>query len=204
MAMNYVVMDLEWNQSSTGREKEVSQLPFEIVEIGAVRLNDERKMVDQFSKLVKPQVYHTMHHITGKLIHLQMEQLSSGAPFKEVYSSFADWCGPEPFFCTWGPLDLTELQRNLRFYKLAPLSSGPFAFLDIQKLFSIAFEDSRSRRSLEYAIDFLNIEKDIPFHRAFSDAYYTAKILNASPEEYFPDIHTMFSIFPKPGKRKST
>ena len=46
-------------------------------------------------------------------------------------------------------------------------------------MFSIAFEDGRSRRSLEYGVDFLNITKDIPFHRAFSDAYYTAKVMEA-------------------------
>lgn len=180
--MNYIVMDLEWNQSSSGKENTVPEIPFEIVEIGAVKLNEERKMISEFSKLVKPQVYLTMNHITGKLIHLQMQELESGEPFSEVYNSFSEWCGAEPFFCTWGPLDLTELQRNIRYYNLPELSSGPFAFLDVQKLFSIAFEDAKSRRSLEYAIDFLNIEKDIPFHRAFSDAYYTAKILSKLPE----------------------
>ena len=48
---------------------------------------------------------------------------------------------------------------------------------DVQKLFAIAYEDSKTRRALEYAVDYLGIEKDIPFHRAFSDAYYTAKVL---------------------------
>lgn len=175
-------MDLEWNQSSKGKEDTIPELPFEIIEIGAVKLNENRRMISEFSRLVKPQVYKTMHHITGKLIHLQMQQLESGDSFEEVYTDFAEWFGLEPLFCTWGPLDLTELQRNIRYFKLPDLSTGPFAFLDVQKLFSLAFEDGRSRRSLEYAIDFLNIEKDIPFHRAFSDAYYTAKILAKLPE----------------------
>ena len=50
------------------------------------------------------------------------------------------------------------------------------AFLDVQKLFSLAFEDGKTRKSLEHAIDFLELEKDIPFHRALSDASYTARI----------------------------
>jgi hypothetical protein len=41
----------------------------------------------------------------------------------------------------------------------------------------------RQGRSLEYAIDFLKLDKDIPFHRAFSDAYYTAEILSRIPED---------------------
>ncbi len=80
-------------------------------------------------------------------------------------------------FCTWGALDLIELQRNIKFYNLTPLSDRPFAYLDVQKLFGIAYEDRKIKRTLECAIDILHIEKDIPFHRAFSDAYYTAKVL---------------------------
>lgn len=49
-------------------------------------------------------------------------------------------------------------------------------FLDVQKLFSLAFEDGKSRRSLGYAVDLMELEKDVPFHRAFGDAWYTAKL----------------------------
>ncbi len=176
--MNYIIVDLEWNQGNPSHEPENAAVPFEIVEIGAVKLNDSRKMIDQFSMLVKPQIYHELHHITRKLIHLQMKELEAGEPFPSVCKKFLTWCGPEDYiFCTWGPLDLTELQRNMDYYDLQPLSCGPMRFLDIQKLFSLAFDDRKSRKSLEYAVDFLKLEKDIPFHRAFSDAYYTAKVL---------------------------
>ena len=210
--MNYIVLDLEWNQSSDGKEEESKLLPFEIVEIGAVRLSSERQMVSEFSELIKPQVYHEMHHITRKLIHLQMDQLEHGRPFAEVAEQFFDWCGEAPVFCTWGAMDLTELQRNLSYYGMQTLADGPFPFLDVQKLFSIGFEDRKSRRSLEYAIDYLKIEKDIPFHRAFSDAYYTAKVLallnqevlrNYSydvfhiPKDKQSEIHVQFDTYAK-------
>ena len=210
--MNYIVLDLEWNQSSDGKEEESKLLPFEIVEIGAIRLNSERQMVSEFSELIKPQVYHEMHHITRKLIHLQMDQLEHGRPFAEVAEQFFEWCGEDPVFCTWGAMDLTELQRNLSYYGMQTLADGPFPFLDVQKLFSIGFEDRKSRRSLEYAIDYLKIEKDIPFHRAFSDAYYTAKVLallnqevlrNYSydvfhiPKDKQSEIHVQFDTYAK-------
>ena len=66
-------MDLEWNQSSTGREPEVAKLPFEIIEIGAIKLNSEYEMVSEFSELIKPIVYPRLYHITSKIIHNQME-----------------------------------------------------------------------------------------------------------------------------------
>uniref|UniRef100_UPI00405791FE exonuclease domain-containing protein n=1 Tax=Acetatifactor sp. TaxID=1872090 RepID=UPI00405791FE len=201
--MNYIVLDLEWNQSNTGLEKEVTKIPFEIIEIGAINLNDECVMISEFSELVKPQVYREMHHYTSKLIHMQMEELERGKPFVEVAENFLDWCGEDYIFCTWGSLDLLEFQRNQKFYNMAPLSDKPIPFLDVQKLFSIAYEDRKLRRSLEYAIDYLKIEKDIPFHRAFSDAYYTAKVL-ARIMETNPEVldNISYDIFNPPQTRE--
>lgn len=199
--MNYIILDLEWNQSSTGKEEVSKILPFEIIEIGAIKLNNKRKMVDEFSELIKPQVYHEMHRITGKLIHLQMDQLEQGILFPEAMTCFRQWCGEDYIFCTWGPLDLIELQRNIRYYGLEPFADGPFKFLDVQKLFSIAYEDRKSRRTLEYAIDFLKIEKDIPFHRALSDAYYTAKVLACMEEQILSNYS--FDVFHIPKDKES-
>ncbi|MBQ2802850.1 MAG: exonuclease domain-containing protein [Lachnospiraceae bacterium] len=202
--MNYIVFDLEWNQSNTGLEEEVSRLPFEIIEIGAIKLNDTGVMVSEFNEIVKPQVYHEMHHITSKLIHMQMKELERGEEFPQVFQKFMDWCGEEEYiFCTWGSLDLTELQRNMKFYELTPLSDKPIAFLDVQKLFSIAFEDRKQRRALEYAIDFLKLDKDIPFHRAFSDAYYTTKILVEILQNHVEVIDNVsYDVFNPPTKRE--
>ncbi len=199
--MDYIILDLEWNQSSTGEEEVTKVLPFEIVEIGAVKLNSRREMIGEFSELVKPQVYHEMHQITKRLIHLQIEQLEKGHPFPEVVEKFFAWCGEDYIFCTWGPLDLTELQRNLRYYGKKPLADGPFPFLDVQKLFSIGYEDKKSRRTLEYAIDYLKVEKDIPFHRAFSDAYYTAKVLALLDKKVLKNYS--YDVFHIPVDRKS-
>ena len=195
--MNYIVIDLEWNQSNTGEEPEVKEIPFEIIDIGAIKLNSEKMMIDEFNQLVKPAVYQHMHKITSNLIHLHMKDLQKGRPFVEVMGDFLSWCGEDYIFCTWGPLDLYELQRNMRYYHMEPLAGKPICFLDVQKLFSIAFEDKKQRRSLEYAIDYLKIEKDIPFHRAFSDAYYTARILSCLEEESLENYSLDTYILPK-------
>lgn len=202
--MNYIVLDLEWNQSTNG-QKEVPGIPFEIIEIGAIKLDEEGSMVSEFSRLIKPSVYHEMHRFTGSLIHLQMQELQQGKPFVEVAESFLQWCREtEYLFCTWGSTDLTELQRNMRYYNMPPLSNGPLAFLDVQKLYSLAFEDGRSRRSLESAVDLLGLEKDIPFHRAFGDAYYTAKLLSEIIREH-PKLlkRVSFDVFHPPVNREA-
>lgn len=195
---------MEWNQSSTRQEEEVATLPFEIIEIGAIKMNDARVMISEFSRLIKPEVYHEMNRITSNLIHLQMQELERGEPFTEVTEKFLEWCGEESYlFCTWGTMDLTELQTNMKFYNMTPLSDRPIAYLDVQKLFSLAFEDGKSRRTLEYAVDMMSIEKDLPFHRAFSDAYYTAQILALIAEQHEEVLkYVSYDIFHPPTCRE--
>ena len=209
---NYIVFDLEWNQGGSVREQELKELPFEIVEIGAVRLDEQRQQTGELSRLIRPQVYQEMHRVTGKLIHLTMEDLQKGDPFVQVAEDFLTWCGEDPVFCSWGTLDLTELQRNMDYYHMHLLSDGPLRYYDVQKLFSIGCEDGKSRRALEYAIDFMQLDKQHPFHRALSDAEYTAEIfarLNervlknvsfdnyVTPKDKRQEIHVVFDDYAK-------
>lgn len=201
--MNYIVLDLEWNQSKIDAEAK-PELAFEIIEIGAVMLNDAYVMIHEFSRLIKPEVYREMNQITSRLVHLKMQELQRGDPFPQAAEDFRQWCGSDQYlFCTWGAMDLTELQRNMQFYHMAPLADGPIAFLDVQKLFSLAYEDGKSRRALEYAVDKLGIEKDIPFHRAFGDAYYTAKLLKMIAQQHEEVMgYLSYDVFHLPQSRE--
>lgn len=211
--MNYIVLDLEWNQASDNNDARSRMLTFEIIEIGAVKLNSLMEITDTFHEMIKPQVYDEMHRVTEKLIHIHMSQLQDCRQFEEVMHDFLEWCGEDYMFGTWGPLDLTELQRNMVFFGMEPLGEGPVRFYDIQKLFSIAYEDGRSRRSLEYAVDFLKLKKEGPFHRAISDAWYTALVLQqiknpvalqrvsfdtfSLPQNHKSEIHVVFDNYAK-------
>lgn len=174
-----------------GIKSEDRELPFEIVEVGAILLNEERKIIGEFTQIVKPTVYHVMNEVTRNLIHLRMKELKQGKTFPETMKEFLEWCGEDYVFCTWGSLDLVELQRNMKYHGLEPFDNRPFPYLDVQKLFSIAFEDRKVRRSLEYAVEYLKIPVDIPFHRAFSDAYYTAKVMALIED---PDVFSNYSF----------
>lgn len=181
--MNYIVLDLEWNQCPDGKAKEVSGLPFEIIEIGAVKLDKTHTVIDRFQEVIHPVVYTSLHHKTKEIISLRSVDLESARTFPSVIADFFDWCGTDPVFCTWGPSDLTELQRNLAYHKLTAPLPFPLIYYDIQKIFSIVYEDRKSRRSLECAVDMLHIPKNIPFHNAFSDACYTAAVMQKLKEE---------------------
>lgn len=174
--MNYIVFDLEWNQCPYGKDKENQRLPFEIIEIGAVKLNEKKEMTGEFHRLVRPMVYKKLHFKTEEILDMDMEQLKEGDFFYKAVRDFFSWCGKDYIFCTWGNMDLLELQRNMKYYHLLDLLKGPVKFYDVQKLFSITYEDGKSRKALEYGIDYLGMEKSKDFHHALADAYYTAEI----------------------------
>lgn len=71
--MNYIVLDLEWNQSPSGKEDSVEHLPFEIIEIGAVKLDGDMRYLGEFHRLVRPQVYRKMHFKILEVTHMDME-----------------------------------------------------------------------------------------------------------------------------------
>ena len=78
--MNYIVFDLEWNQCPYGKGKENPKLPFEIIEIGAVKMDGERNVLGTFHRIVKPVVYQHLHHRTREVVGLTEEDLQNGIP----------------------------------------------------------------------------------------------------------------------------
>ncbi|MEE1113599.1 MAG: 3'-5' exonuclease [Eubacterium sp.] len=211
--MNYIVFDLEWNQCPYGKDREVKRLPFEIIEIGAVKLNEKREVVDTFQRIIKPTVYKTLNYRTREIVHLTKKDLDAGELFPDAVREFLAWSGHDSVFCTWGTVDLPELQRNMKYFHLLHLIKGPFHYYDVQKLFAVQYEDMKSRRSLEYGIDFLQLDKDEAFHRALADAKYTAEIFRRidmdvvlaydsidvyqNPKTKVDEIHTIYNGYSK-------
>ncbi len=175
--MNYIVLDLEWNQSTTEKHKSRKKPPFEIIEIGAVKLNENFEIIDHFESVIRPVIYPHLNHISQELTGITINELKTAKTFPSVFRRFLTWCGNEDFrFCTWGPLDITELQRNMDYYKF-DLFPAPVYYYDLQEIFCLNHDESELRRSLEYVVEFFHITKEQDFHRAYNDAYYTALVM---------------------------
>ncbi len=181
--MNFVVVDFEWNQSSYGRGTN-RRVPFEIIEIGAVLLDDQFRELDRFSETIKPKIYKRLHHVTRDLTGITQKELDHSDPFPYVLVDFMLWCGDDFTFCTWGNTDLIELQRNMKYYHLEDLLEGPIRYYNVQKMFREFYQPDVSAASLESAVDLLKIPRtEGDFHRAINDAAYTAEILKQMDPE---------------------
>lgn len=190
--MNYIVFDLEWNMGNPREELKV--MPFEIIEIGAVKLDENKEAIDRFSKLIHPRVYRRMHWMNKKIVHIDNSDLKTADKFEVVYSEFLTFCGEEPYiFCTWGDTDLTELQRNIFYFDCIPLSDGPLEYLDVQKLNGYNEGSHKTRISLEKAVEEYGIAELSDFHRAVNDASYTAEVLKRIDPVY--ERYTSFNNY---------
>ena len=111
---------------------------------------------------------------------MEMSELQNqGKDFVEVIKSFLEWCGDDPIFCTWGSMDLTELQRNMAYYHLKLPYKVPLFYYDIQKLYALLHDCGKIKPSLDNAVEQLELLEERAFHRALDDAYYTGKIMTA-------------------------
>ena len=121
--MNYIVLDLEFNQSfpfKNGKKVEPNpECPFEIIQIGAVKLNENFEQVDTFDAMIRPQIYPRLHPFVEKITGIHSEMLADKPDFKDAYTRFLTFIGDEPaVLCTWGGDDIKSLFRNILFYDL--------------------------------------------------------------------------------------
>jgi inhibitor of KinA sporulation pathway (predicted exonuclease) len=178
--MNYIIYDLEFNQKiKDSIENEINQfstIPFEIIQIGAIKLNENFETISTFNSLIKPTIYKTIHPIVENLTKITDDQVSSCKDFISVYKDFINFIGnDELILCVWGIVDIKELIRNIKFYNLS--ASQISRYIDIQAYASKYFKtEKKAKIGLKNAIELLNIPIEGNFHNAFYDAYYTAEI----------------------------
>lgn len=79
-----------------------------------------------------------LHRKILEVTHMDMETLKrEGRLFPEVIKEFLEWCGPDCRFCSWGAMDLTELQQDMEYYQVEIPFERPLYYLDIQKLYAL-------------------------------------------------------------------
>lgn len=189
--MNYIILDLEWNQSNCGQTGENPKLPFEIIEIGATKLDKQFNILGQYGSIVKPRIYRKLHPKIRELLNYDETLLRTGRPFDVVFREFKKWCGEDYIFCTWGPLDLTYLQQNMDFYYLKSFVY-PLKFYNLQQIYAVEqYNDRYQMPSLEKAVLESDIPINEPFHTAKNDSYYTAKVFQKLNHKKLSDLYSV-------------
>lgn len=205
--MFYIVFDLEFNQdfaSLQNFDKTGIRYPFEIIQIGALKLDLEFNTIDTFNVYVKPYFYAEISPFITELTGITTNQLLSEKGFPDVYADFIKFTGSlDSVFCIWGMSDIKELFKNVHYHKLND-TTLPRKFINIQPYVSKHFNFSTKRLlKLQDAVQLLRLPITTPFHNALNDAYYTAEILKKiyhpfiQPILYDPSYRPVRSQQPK-------
>lgn len=175
--MRFIIMDLEWNNTYSRKKKGFFN---EIIEIGAVMLNEDFKEIDTYSQVIRSQVGKKLRSSVKRLTNITNEDVRSGELFTKTFSDFRKWLGrDENTFFTWGDSDLRVLTDNFKY--LNGIDTIPFIdnYCDLQKCYQkISGSGQQNQKGLHIAAEELGIDADkYNFHRALDDSLLTAEIL---------------------------
>ena len=205
--MEYVVFDLEFNQGfDKTLNKTVSneRCPFEIIQIGAIKLDSHFNIIDTFNSYVKPQLYKSIHPFVGKMTGIKSEDVMDAPSFPQVYKEFKKFVSTKKntVLCVWGTGDLKELFRNITCYDL-PYKTLTKSYINIQHYASRYFNNPAGKSiGLQNAIQILNLDQDKSYHNALNDAYYTAQVfIRIYNPSIVPDVYMYTTVKPSSAKK---
>ena len=188
--MQYIVIDLEWNGSYS---KKAHGYFNEIIEVGAVKVDEQMRLVDTFRAAIKPVVSKKLSTIVTDLTNITAEELEDGTTFTAMMRQLSRWMGKEPStVLTWSTTDLLVLMENCRYF--TGRQEIPFLqnYMDFQAYAQQRMGvESSQQLGLARAGEMLGIPEDnMSLHRALDDSKLTAAILQKvyDAETFVPAI----------------
>lgn len=174
--MNYIILDLEWNNTYCKKKKGFLN---EIIEIGAVKLDEDLRIVDTFSVFIKAQLGKKLHTRVKELTNITNDDISHGTPFSQAMSNFRKWVSnKENIILTWGDTDIRVLIENFRYFN--GISFIPFLsnYVNLQKYAQAFMNVPKAEQiGLSAAAEKLGIDIDsYSLHRALDDSKLTADL----------------------------
>ncbi len=176
--MQYIILDLEWNGMplyATGGYFN------EIIEFGAVKLDDSLRMIDTFQALVRPKVHKKLTGRVKRLTHITNDAVRAADYFVDTYAQFRKWLGTEEkCMMSWGTGDLLVILENLRRYGMREsLSDIMDYYCDAQTVCQrVLGIDAAKQPGLSLIAEQVGVPcEDKEMHRALDDSIVTAECL---------------------------
>lgn len=181
--MSYIIFDLEWNQPISNEvaflRKAGRPLSGEIIQIGAVKVDEDFKVIDTFNIIVKPKILLSMHKHVSALTGITTEDIAMGIPFPKAYHHFIKWCGEKAIIFSWANDDIRILRENCKLHGIK--TKGDYTWYDAQAIYSYLRDGNTQQISLDHALEREEINKDLHAHNALHDSMYTARIMEQLP-----------------------
>lgn len=121
--MKYVFVDFEMNPVSKKYQSIRKLCNREIIEIGAVILDETFKEIAEYKQYIKPQYNDEIVLTCSKLTGITKETVFLASHFQDVYLDFLEWCnkiaGTNNYqVYAWSENDLLQLKKELTLKKM--------------------------------------------------------------------------------------
>lgn len=183
MVVKHIVIDLEMNPVSREYRTVRRALNDEVIEIGAVKLNEKFEQEDEFQCYVRPLYGTVQKHIT-KLTGITNEKVAGQDDFTVAFPKFLAWVGSEESkIYSWSMSDIKQLRNECRL-KLKEFDTGELGarWVDLQKKFDDRLGLTNSL-GLKHALGAMDRDFEGTAHTALADAANTAAILTLMQDE---------------------
>lgn len=90
----FTILDFEFNQAfsmNNGKDMVNPKCRFEIIQIGAVKVDDNYDIVDEFNILIKPNIYPNIHPFVEKITDLQIKILNTNLISQKLLKNLGDF-----------------------------------------------------------------------------------------------------------------
>lgn len=181
--MKHVVVDLEMNPVSREFREVRRKLNEEVIEIGAVRLDENFQQEAEFQCYVKPEYGPIKKHITS-LTGITQAMVADKKTYAACFQNFVDWVGEEETkIYSWSMSDIKQLRSECR-YKLPDFDIGWLnaRWVDLQQEFDDRLGLHNSL-ALKHALGAMDHKFEGTQHTALADAINTSAILTLMQDD---------------------
>lgn len=174
----HIVLDVEMCRV----QMRTDRFPYrhEIIQIGAVKLNDSYEIVDEFSTYVRPR-YGKVDFFIKDLTGITEQMVKQAPDIEEALQRMVQWVGEdEADFYSWSDTDYYQI-RNEILCKCQENASWDLLlnqtnWVDYQAKFSERLESPKALKLAE-ALDLAEIDPEGHLHDGLADAYNTARLI---------------------------
>ncbi|MCI5892877.1 MAG: exonuclease domain-containing protein [Clostridiales bacterium] len=182
--MIHIFVDFEMNSIAKELFDEFQDCHMEIIEIGAVAIDDSMQEIGSYKRYIKPQYNEHIMPRYVELTGISDETVADAADFEECFFDFLKWCGSFAGkngyeIYAWSKSDLDQIKRELKLKKINKNKPSVKWMLshwyDYQKEYCGMLGLSHPI-SLDRAISSLEQEFSGKMHDALCDARNTARL----------------------------
>jgi DNA polymerase III epsilon subunit-like protein len=174
----YVVLDLEMCNVSKKARQGAFKSGKELIQIGAVELDENYNVTRSFQSFVKPE-FGALDPFIENLTGIKPENLENAPSTDRALREFYEWLDDSSTLVTWSDCDVIQIDDEL-YYKeidIPGLYDYIDEYVDCQYLFGEMFHVSK-QYNLKDALTIANVEYDLNLHNALVDAMNTALLFS--------------------------